>query len=192
MAMKRCANGHFYDDLKHNQCPYCGGANMNISRTVEIFDHENPPHITQKDINATVELRPNKANDSFNKDNGKTVSLMMKKKGIDPTVGWVVIIEGANKGNDFAIHSERNYIGRDQSMDITLSGDTSVSSYNHASISYSPKNNTFKLLPGDGRGIVYLNGEEVYAPAELKKGYIIELGETKLMFVPFCDDTFQW
>lgn len=189
MAMKRCTNGHFYDSSKHHQCPYCSGVNTNVSRTVEIF---NSKKTAQRDIDATVELRPNNAGSSFNSDNGKTVSVIMKKKGIDPTVGWVVIVEGANKGDDFSIHSERNYIGRDQSMDIVLSGDMSVSSYNHASISYSPKNNTFKLLPGDGRGIVYLNSEEVYAPAELKKGDIIELGETKLMFVPFCDNTFQW
>jgi hypothetical protein len=39
---------------------------------------------------------------------------------------------------------------------------------------------------------VYLNDEEVTVPTELKPYDIIELGQTKLMFVPFCGEHFQW
>jgi len=39
---------------------------------------------------------------------------------------------------------------------------------------------------------MHLNDEEVDVPVELKPHDIIELGQTKLMFVPLCGEKFQW
>ena len=77
-------------------------------------------------------------------------------------------------------------------MDISITGDDSISRENHAVISFNPKNGCFRLLPGESHGMVYLNDEEVYSASELFKGDVIELGQTKLKFVPFCDGGFVW
>ena len=41
-------------------------------------------------------------------------------------------------------------------------------------------------------GIVYLNGNAVYAPSVLNKYDEIELGKSKFLFVPFCGENFMW
>lgn len=43
-----------------------------------------------------------------------------------------------------------------------------------------------------GRSIVRLNGMPLLSTTQLKRGDIIELGKTKLMFVPFSSDAFDW
>lgn len=77
-------------------------------------------------------------------------------------------------------------------MDITITGDMKLSAENHAKLSYSERNNRFNLIPGDGRNIIYLNGEEVFAPVPLKAYDLIDFGETKLLFVPLCGEHFTW
>ncbi|MCG6861053.1 MAG: protein kinase [Chromatiaceae bacterium] len=90
------------------------------------------------------------------------------------------------------IHTERNYIGRAPTMDIAVTGDPAISRDDHAVLSCNPKRHTFRLAPGDSRGIVYLNDEEVDSATELQPYDRIELGETKLLFVPFCGERFAW
>ena len=78
------------------------------------------------------------------------------------------------------------------SMDVAITGDATISRDNHAVISYNPKKHSFRLAPGDSRGLVYLNDEEVLTPIEVAPYDRIELGETLLLFVPFCGDHFTW
>ncbi len=188
VTMKRCNNGHFYDSDKYKQCPYCGIANMDASRTMPIVQPREPELDTAVAVAAT-EATPLAGTQ---KDDGKTIGIFQKTKGIDPVVGWLVCIEGPDKGKDFRIKSERNFIGRDAHMDISLTGDQSVSRENHAIISFNPKNGVFRIIPGESRGLVYLNDDELFAPAEIEKGDIIELGGSKLKFIPFCDEGFSW
>lgn len=230
MSMKRCNNGHFFDDAKYNTCPYCGISNMDTSRTMPIPQKQPPtpqrnaspapagdktipiyqtpvspdakpakPPVAPKPVPPTppqpkptpvtptpVAVQPS------NLDNNKTVFIPKEKHGFDPIVGWVVCIDGPDKGKSYAIKMERNYIGRSSSMDIAIQNDASISRENHLCISYNPKNNSFTLIPGEKRGIVYLNENELYSHQELKQNDVIELGQTKLMFVPFCNDKFKW
>lgn len=123
---------------------------------------------------------------------GQTVGLNFKKLGIDPVVGWLVCTEGADKGRDYRIRSENNFLGRGENMHIVIQGDSTISRERHAVLSYDPKTNSFTLLPGSGRGIVHLNGEPLYQHRELSPYDEIELGNTKLMFVPFCGPKWQW
>ena len=37
-----------------------------------------------------------------------------------------------------------------------------------------------------------MNGEDVDVPTELKMYDVIELGQTKLVFIPFCGEKFHW
>jgi hypothetical protein len=191
MALKRCENGHYFDPAKHTSCPSCGVQNINFEPTrkkeeIKLAD-------TQPQAPAGTPAPP-RAPDPKPRavDDGKTVSLIHKKAGIDPVVGWLVCTDGADRGRDYRIRSEKNFIGRGETMDVAIRGDETISRENHAIVSYNPKARQFKLYPGDSRGLVYLNGQEVDGPAALKAGDHIELGQTKLLFVPLCDDTFTW
>ena len=184
--MKRCENGHYYDANKYSACPSCGIQDLDIRATVI---HPVPPVSAASTEGHTVRYDQSPRPGS---EPGVTVGLLRKKTGIDPVVGWLVCIQGADKGRDFRIRSERNAIGRAPNMDICISGDDSISREKHAYISYNPRRNSFLLTPGDSRGIVYLNDEEVAAPMALTAYDVVELGQTKLLFVPFCGAQFQW
>ena len=69
----------------------------------------------------------------------KTVGYYHKKVGIDPVVGWLLCVDGPEKGRDYRIRSGRNSIGRAENMDICISGDSSISRERHAIIAYDPK-----------------------------------------------------
>lgn len=190
MNMKRCINGHFYDPSKHDSCPYCQGSNANAN----IIDDENktiiPGSIVDSDVNY------------YDEDNDKTQIKLPKVKPpktknqeeiiVDPVVGWLVCIDGVNKGKDYSMHSENNYIGRDQEMDICVIGDENISRKKHAIISFDPRTKKYYFSPGSGRNIVRLNNQAIFMTNELKYHDIIELGETKFIFVPLCDEDFTW
>ena len=125
-------------------------------------------------------------------DAGKTVGMMQEQMGFDPVVGWLACVEGPSRGKSYTVRGGINAIGRGDRMDITITGDRTISMENHAKISYSDRNNRFNLLPGDGRNIVYLNGEEVFAATPLQAYDLIDFGETKLLFIPLCGERLTW
>nr|WP_321397059.1 FHA domain-containing protein [uncultured Desulfobacter sp.] len=191
MSMKRCENGHYYDSEKHSTCPYCGVSDVEIGKTrpqKEEFSALDGLAGQQEERRThrpgQPPMRPN--------DEAHTVGFFRKKTGIDPVVGWLICTEGPDRGRDYRIRSEKNFIGRSQSMNICIQNDESVSRDNHASVSYNPKKKSFKIHPGTSRGLVYLNDEDVDMPTELSAYDVIELGQTKLIFIPFCGEKFQW
>lgn len=178
MESRRCENGHYYDPEKHSSCPHCGvniDLDPNESRN---YTRSNPEGLTGVRGSSGAE--------------GKTIAMINKQLGIDPVVGWLVCVEGPDRGRDYRLRSEKNFIGRSEKMDICIAGDGSISRENHATVSHNPKNNSFKIYPGEGRGLVYLNSEEVDTPRELNPYDTIELGQTKLIFVPLCGEAFSW
>lgn len=122
----------------------------------------------------------------------ETIGLYTKVKGFNPVVGWLVCIDGIHRGKDFIIRPERNFIGRDPGMDICITGDNTISANRHAIISYNPKESVFRIIPGDGRGIVYLNNREVFNAEPLKRGDVIQIGQTNMIFIPLCGEEFTW
>jgi hypothetical protein len=181
MALKRCENGHYYDPGKHSNCPSCSVQHIDFS-----------PTTPKADVAAALHPPPLRPAPRPAIDAGKTVPMVRMKAGIDPVVGWFVCVQGADRGRDFRIRSEKNFIGRADTMDICIPGDESISRENHAIVSFNPKNTQFKLHPGDSRVLVYLNGDEVDTPRPLNAGDKIELGQTTLMFVPLCGGSFSW
>jgi hypothetical protein len=123
---------------------------------------------------------------------GRTVGLMQEQMGFDPVVGWLACVEGPSRGKSYTIRGGVNSIGRGDRMDITITGDMKLSAENHAKLSYSERSNRFNLIPGDGRNIIYLNGEEVFVPTVLSAYDLIDFGETKLLFIPLCGERFTW
>ena len=207
MAFVECGAGHVYDTNQYQACPYCnGGGNQivfgngpmdcGIGKTVGVMGaqpvYENvgatvAPMNYQNQFNTSVESKPVENNDT-----GKTVGVFKKSMKIEPVVGWLVCIEGADKGKDFSILAKNNSIGRGESMDICIKGDTTISRENQARIAYDEKNNAFHLIPGESANNIYIGTEPIYVPTVLEENTVIEIGETKLMFVPFCGERFLW
>ena len=211
MALIRCQQGHFYDPSRHNACPYCGSMPPGGMGATEAQPPMGPPPIGsgQAPIGATRPMRDTPppvvgptvpirqgntplVGGKKSPEEGRTVAVDMKKVGIDPVVGWLVCIKGPSRGRDYRIRSGRNGIGRSEAMDVQITGDDTVSRENHAFLVYEPRKRIFSIRPGDGRGLVYLNGDEVIQASDIKGYDIIELGETQLMFVPLCSDKFNW
>jgi len=170
MEMKRCTKGHYYDQAKSDQCPECRRIADDVGITVPVA---RPP-------------------DGQPEDPDHTIIVMQKELGADPVVGWLVCVEGAEKGQDHRIHAENNYIGRSEKMDICIRGDNTVSRENHAVVSYDPQSGTFYFAPSGGRGIVRVNGKAVLGTVELTPFDKLEIGGTSLLFVPFCGEEFRW
>lgn len=183
--LTRCENGHYYDAEKHRSCPFCGVQNLELDIQKTMAKRSQPgsgePGVT-KPVGGAAQAQ----------DAGKTVGIFKKKIGFEPVVGWLVAVKGPEKGRDFRIVSEKNFIGRSERMDISIAGDSTVSRENHAVVSFNPKNGVFRLFPGDSKSLVYLNDDELIAPEQLKPYDKIELGETELLFVPFCSESFIW
>lgn len=112
--------------------------------------------------------------------------------GFTPVVGWLVCVDGPAKGTDYRIRTGYNYIGRADHMDICIKGDQVIGRERHAMIAYDFEERVFFFGPADGKSIVRLNGKMVMVPSELHAYDILKIGSTKLMFVPFCGEKFNW
>ena len=125
-------------------------------------------------------------------EGGKTVGIMQSQMGFDPVVGWLSF--GGPPVGARATPSGAALIPSAAATGWTSPspGDMKLSAENHAKLSYSERNNRFNLIPGGGRNIIYLNGEEVFAAVPLKAYDLIDFGETKLLFVPPVGEHFTW
>lgn len=206
MALTECANGHLYDSDQYSSCPYCqggmnrvefGGGDSGIGKTVGVgassssgvsYLDGSPVH---SEIGATV-APASYRNRAPETDTGKTVAVLKKSMNIEPVVGWLVCIEGKEKGKDFRIEAKNNTIGRSEKMDICIKGDETISRENHARLAYDVKHNAFHLIPAESTNSIYVNEEPVYVPTKLSAYDLIELGESKFLFVPFCAERFNW
>ncbi len=170
--MTRCPDGHFYDASKHAACPWC--ALPQDASGAEKTRPAMPPPLPQ----------------SPSAQAPATIRYSFGRK--DPVVGWLVCIEGPDKGKDFRLHGEKNFLGRAAHMDVVIESDPTVSRDKHGIVVFDPKKNTFWILPGEASGLVYLNGEIVNAPSPMKADDVIELGQTKLVLIPFCGEKYNW
>ena len=115
-----------------------------------------------------------------------------RKEQTRPVVGWLVCVDGSNFGKSFELYFGRNFIGRDNSMDVCLAGDNTISRNRHAILIYEPKQRMFFAQPGESHELFYLNDEVVLNSVQLKDRDRITIGKTTLVFVPFCDESFGW
>lgn len=190
MALKRCSSGHFFDPEKHTTCPHCGVDGLEVPTTPRkpVSTGATAYDRTSLDVERT------RSKDEWPADGADPVTrpLIVAEQGIDPVVGWLVCVEGPDRGRDYRIRTENNPIGRSNQMYVCISGDDSIARERHAAITFEPRKATFHLVPGEARGLVYLNEEPVFAPQALQAYDEITMGKTKLLFVPFCGERFQW
>lgn len=223
MAFTECGNGHVFDNMQYQSCPYCNnggfridfGANAGggIGKTVPAgnYNQQFQPNqyqpnqfqanqyqanqYQQSEIGATVapaSYQPKPEPQKQAEDTGKTVAVFQKKMNLEPVVGWFVCIDGPDKGKDYSILAKNNTIGRSEKMDICIKNDSTISRENHARLGYDEKHNVFHLIPGESSNNIYINEQPIYVPTEIEAYTVIEIGETKLIFVPFCNDKFTW
>lgn len=126
------------------------------------------------------------------KEESEEIDKNILYKEIEPVCGWLVCIKGNNVGKDYKIKSGKNFIGKADDMDIQILGDKFITDRNHAVVVYDSKKKNYVLLPGDSSGIAYINGEPAYIPIELSSYDVLELGKSRFIFVPFCNDDFGW
>lgn len=117
-------------------------------------------------------------------------SLFLQDK--KPVCGWLVCVEGPRKGKDYKVASGKNFIGRADDMDIQILGDNGIARRNHCALAYDDKEGKTYLLPGDTNGMVYLNEAVIFQPATVDAFNVIEIGNSKFVYVPFCGENFSW
>lgn len=206
MDLIECSNGHYYDKDRFSCCPYCSSGSMITDETTTC---DTPLDLSGDDgkFKWDVTDGKNSKKEEIVKDSDSTLSGRITSVKVEddeektvayyddlgqPVVGWLVCIEGKHFGKDFKLKSGGNFIGRSTEMDVALTGDSSVSRNKHAVIIYEPKNNIFIMQPGESKGLSYLNDKVVLTPTELKSNDKIQVGNTKLMFIPCCTNKFTW
>lgn len=211
--MKKCTNCEkYYDENVNTSCPYCNDVSISedlfgdIDSDNKTVPYPNPskpstpppmPDVGGKN-SSSVDIPTNRRpvyDDIFDNDDNKTVVITNASKDTDiaSVVGWLVVIEGKGMGRDLRVVAGMNSIGREKNNKISISfGDNSISRENHATVIYDYKNNKFFFQHGGGQNLSYLNDSVVLQPMELNKGDVIGLGDTKLMFIPFCSEQFKW
>lgn len=209
MKLKQCDRfkNHYFDGDKYQSCPQCEALGLGKSDAVAAAT---PSVTTETDDVKTVQLtqmlveepeheqhEPVEASDvslSGSVDDLKTMAMYDFEDEIEPVAGWLVIFEGEEKGKSFELHVGKNQIGRSggEPLDISLDADKKVSRGAQAIIIYDPKNVKYLLQPTNGSSLVYLNGELLMLFSEIKAYDRIIIGDTELIFVPFCTEEVQW
>lgn len=200
----KCENGHWYDSTVNRSCPHCRRDSEKLSiRLDEIEEDDRTISIAEVDLSIGDELSSiigsatqasALGNESIDdsEDSDKTISFgFFDITKAPPVVGWLVCMTGTEKGKDYRIHSEKNFIGRSASMDVVLIDDKQIARDRHCSVQYDPKGNAFYVSSENGN-LTYMNGERVDSPVELHDGDEITIGETKLVFIPFCKEERTW
>jgi len=214
MVLKTCMNGHRYDPSVTPECPECAMMNGHtvslldsnfdigsygpiddIGRTVPIGSASTTPVNPQPSSwapTAAASNGPKFVAEDYNRTMPLNLHTDFAEKAMRPIAGWLVCIDGPEKGKDYRIHEENNYIGRSEKMDICIRSDDTVSRENHAIIAYDVRERSFFFAPSRGASIVRHNGRAVFNTAELKSGDRIEIGQGTFLFVPLCGEGFQW
>jgi len=125
-------------------------------------------------------------------DPNKTQSEMTTDSGVEPVVGWLVCVEGKEKGRSFQLYGRINTIGRGRKNDIVFSEDTLVSREDDTRVGYDPRSNSFRVIPSQNTNNIYLNGSVIDASTVIRAYDILEIGGEKLVFIPLCSERFSW
>lgn len=110
------------------------------------------------------------------------------------TISLVVISE-SDKGISYNLKCGKNTIGRNGKgciVDISLDKDTSISRGAQAIVIYEPKKRKFLIQASNGNSLIYLNDDLLMNFSDLSAYDKITIGNTELMFMPFCSDRFSW
>lgn len=199
---RTCSAGHVYDADQFPSCPYCNrntraiqfgatAAPAGYGATTAPAGYGAAPAGRDDTIGQTVMPEAIRRRMEQERDN-RTVGEFKRKLGYEPVVGWLVCVEGPEVGKDYRLFGRINSIGRAEGNDVVLAQEHTVSQKNHVRLAYDAKHNNFQLIPGEGTNVTYLNDEPLYVPQKLNAYDVLEMGDTKLMFIPLCNERFHW
>ena len=107
-------------------------------------------------------------------------------------VGWLVVVNGPGRGHFVSLYAGANGIGRGSMAQIQLDfGDSDIAEGDHAVISYSPDRRHFHAFSSQDT-VLAINGVTVEHPVRLTGGEFLTLGSTRLLFIPLCNEQFDW
>lgn len=196
MKLTKCENGHFYDGSKYESCPHCRQQGMDEGVTVALqgqgIQEEATEALTGSAPSDTEQNLGAQVRGILDEEENQTVAYYDLKIGKNPVVGWLVCIQGENRGESYKLKAGRNFVGRSRDMDVVLTGDMGISRNRHAIIVYEPKGKMFLAQPGESRELFYINDKVVLANYVLQPYDEIQISATKLLFVPFCGERFSW
>lgn len=186
MAIVQCPNNHYYDDKCNSFCPYCEKLSLS-SEPDTSFNEQKTSYI---EIGAEDDAQLTEAYGENVTEFERTIGIFTDESKNTLTVGWLVCVEGVEKGKSYTVHAGRNFAGRSFDMDIVISDDAHISRENHFSIVYDPKSVTFYLVHGGGD--TYVNDKNVSDAAIITDGDVICVGQSKFIFVQFCKEGRAW
>lgn len=195
MAIVRCENGHFYDNQKSEKCPFCerrqeGG----LDRTVFRFQREENE---DKTVAGESLLRENRESvvlekkTAYQGDDERTVGIYSSMKGNDFVTGWLVCVDGPDRGRDYRLHHGNNKVGRGVHTDVYVANDPKIALKGHCGIVYENKKNLFFLVPEDGN-LTYMDGKVLEGARELRTGDCFRIGDSEFEFIAFCRGERRW
>lgn len=202
MEIVKCDRGHFYDAEKFKECPFCSSASGYGNYDDPFasgYSGEDDKTIAQfqnkgLDDEHTIALNSGMGNGKMSSGvagEDVTIGIFSSFKGQSLVTGWLVCVEGVERGRDYRIGSGWNWVGRAYSNNISIRDDMDVADQKHCAVVYDNKSNRFFLADG-GHALAYINGELLNDSCALKSGDIIEIGNSKFEFVPFCREGRTW
>lgn len=200
--IKRCSKGHWYDTSVNKVCPHCKRDSEKLGiRLNDIEEDDRTISIAEigaslgEELGAVIGGAPGSVMPGFansGPDDDKTISFgFFGMSSMQPVTGWLVCIEGGDRGKDFRLHAGKNFVGRSPSMDVVIVEDKKISRNKHCSVVYDPKGNQF-YLSEEGGNLVYLNGKMLSTSEKLKENDKISVGDTSFIFIPFCKGERRW
>ena len=112
----------------------------------------------------------------------------------DPVVGWLVIVEGPGIGAFRPIFIGSNTIGSDPGQRIPIDfGDEFISREEQAYIRYDTDDRQFLFIPNLAKtNVVSIDNVKPTSAVRMMPYDIISMGDTRLVFIPFCGEEFDW
>jgi len=216
VADKRCENGHFIDE-SWDICPYCP---QDLSepeipvvrpRVVEAVPAPQPPPPPRiAPASGPVEAAPSTkpvprqatvpgplvpgrvVAVAVAQEPERTVAAPRLESGAQKryVVAWLVGLNGATRGESFAVRMGRNVIGRDRRSDIPIHDDQA--SAHHADLVFRPEERRFILMDHNSTNGTYVNELEIEPRRDLAGNDIVRIGSHRFLFMPLCHDGFHW
>jgi len=193
MEMTQCSIGHFYDSDEYSICPFCSSGlsasefgtestfdKMSFQREYELRKLKQPiPSPVSESGRAVFSAPPT----------GPMNSAVVEQPCV---VGWLVVIEGADRGKSFELFEGKNTIGRSSKNRVCLGNDGHVSRM-AASVVFDGRSCSFFCVPDpNASSMTFVNSQPLLSHSALRASDVISIGMTKLMLVPFCTKDFHW
>jgi hypothetical protein len=112
----------------------------------------------------------------------------------EPVVGWLVVVGGPGLGAYRPIYMGSNTIGSDSGQRIPIDfGDEYISKEEQAYIRYDADDRQFLFIPNLAKtNVVSIDNVKPTSAVRLMPYDIIAMGNTQLVFIPFCGEEFDW